>query len=384
MMKPIFCTAVLMTVGLTAYAQVSTKVTPDTLRQRVDSIGRSAVVAPSPLVLSGYVEAYYAHDFTAPKVAPERPGFLYNHGRNREVNINLAYAKLSYADGPVRANLALQAGTYAQYNYAAEQELVKTILEANAGVKLSKTGLLWFDAGIFTSHIGFESAISKDCWTLTRSLMAENSPYYLAGAKVTYNSPNNRWTVLGMVANGWQRIRKVPGRGGMAFSGQVQYRPNTRVTLNWSSFLGSDRPDSLRQGRFFNNFYAILNPTNRLGVILGFDIGMEQKPFARQAGERVAGYNVWLSPALIARYQITDKTYAAGRIEYYDDNRAVIIGIPGFQTWGYSLNYDYAIWPNALWRIEGKVYQSRTAIFESKNGLTPTNVSLTTSLAISF
>ncbi len=27
------------------------------------------------------------------------------------------------------------------------------------------------DAGIFGSHIGFESAISKDCWTLTRSIL---------------------------------------------------------------------------------------------------------------------------------------------------------------------------------------------------------------------
>ena len=35
---------------------------------------------------------------------------------------------------------------------------------------------LWLDAGIFVSHIGLESANSRDNLTLTRSIMADNSP----------------------------------------------------------------------------------------------------------------------------------------------------------------------------------------------------------------
>ncbi|WP_133272779.1 outer membrane beta-barrel protein [Hymenobacter radiodurans] len=42
------------------------------------------------------------------------------------------------------------------------------------------------DTGIFTSHLGFELALSKDNWTLSRSLMAKNSPYYEAGVRITY------------------------------------------------------------------------------------------------------------------------------------------------------------------------------------------------------
>ena len=145
---------------------------PTLAQTSVDSTTRSASVPlPAGLTFSGYVEAYYTHDFTAPKIAQERPGFLYNHKRNREVNVNLAFIKGAYTSDRVRANLAIQAGTYAQYNYAAEQGLMKNIFEANAGIKLSKKRDLWLDAGIFSSHIGFESAISKDCWTLTRSLV---------------------------------------------------------------------------------------------------------------------------------------------------------------------------------------------------------------------
>ncbi|WP_138991426.1 porin [Larkinella sp. C7] len=342
----------------------------------------------SELTFSGYAELYYVQDLDQPR-AQERPGFLYNHKRNREVNVNLAFLKAAYVNERVRANLALQVGTYAQYNYAAEQPLLRNIYEANAGVKLSKNRDLWLDAGVFSSHIGFESAVSRDCWTLTRSMLAENSPYYLAGAKLTYNTPNGKWTLLGSVLNGWQRINRLPGYTKPAFSTQVQFKPSSKVVLNWSSFLGADRPDSLKQPRFFNNVYAIINPAGKFGLTLGFDIGAERKPLV---DEGILKRYVWYSPVIIARYATSSKSYVAGRVEYYNDPNGVIINTlsaerpNGFKTWGYSVNYDYQILPNAVWRIEYRGFNSKDAIFaETASGPAKrTNNALTTSVAISF
>ena len=392
-MKTVFTTSAfvagVITASMAQITDTTTAVAPTQARSDVSrsDVSATTAVPSSGLTVSGYIEAYYSHDFTAPKTSQERPGFLYNHKRNREVNVNLTFIKGAYTSERVRGNLAIQVGTYAQYNYAAEQDLVKNIYEANAGVKLSKTRDLWLDAGIFSSHIGFESAISKDCWTLTRSILAENSPYYLSGAKLTYNTANGKWTLLGSILNGWQRVAKLPGYSGPSVSTQVQYRPSSKVTLNWSTFIGSDRPDSLKQGRVFNNFYAIINSTGKFGVILGFDIGADRKPIISGDQRVGAGSYVWYSPVVIARLATSDKSYLAGRIEYYNDKNGVIIGTGtanGFQTFGYSLNYDYAILPNALFRVEGKVYTSKDAIFEKDSGLSKTNTSLTTSLAISF
>lgn len=365
----------------------SAAMTPSVAQTEADSITSKASQINTGLAISGYVEAYYVHDFTAPKTSQERPGFLYNHKRNREVNVNLAFLKGAYTSERIRANLAIQVGTYAQYNYAAEQPLLQNVFEANVGVKLSKKRDLWLDAGIFGSHIGWESAISKDCWTLTRSLAAENSPYYLAGAKLTYNTSNGKWTLLGSVVNGWQRIAKLPGSTGPAISTQVQYKPTANVVLNWSTFFGSDRPDSLRQTRFFNNLYAILNPNGKISTILGFDIGADRKPIGADGRRVGTGSYIWYSPVAIVRYSISDALKLAGRVEYYDDKNGVIIATGtanGFRTWGYSLNVDYWILPTAVFRIEGKVYDSRDAIFESTNGVSRTNTALTTSLAVSF
>ena len=395
-MKSIFTAVALAASSLPAFSQITDTTTTSAPTQAQTDVSATSAASASDLTVSGYVEAYYTHDFTAPKTSQERPGFLYNHKRNREVNINLAFAKLAYVTERVRGNLAVQVGTYAQYNYAAEQNLMKNIFEANAGVKLSKNHDLWLDAGIFASHIGFESAISKDCWTLTRSILAENSPYYLSGAKLTYNPgtpdrPNGKWTFLLSVVNGWKRIIKVEGYSGPSISTQVQYRPSPKLTLNWSSFLGSDRPDSLKQTRFFNNFYAIINPVGKFGVILGFDIGSDRPPYLD--GRRIDGRNfVWASPVLIARYAIGSRSYVAGRVEYYEDEYGVVTGIQtpgGFKMLGCSLNYDHAILPNrdagpALLRIEGKLYASPGPFFETDNGLSRTNASLTTSLVVSF
>ncbi|OIN55555.1 outer membrane beta-barrel protein, partial [Arsenicibacter rosenii] len=264
--------------------------------------------------------------------------------------------------------------------------VMQHIYEANAGVKLSGKRDLWLDAGIFSSHIGFESAVGRDNWTLTRSLVAENSPYYLAGAKLTYNTPNGKWTVLGAVVNGWQRIKRLDGLSTPGLSTQLQFRPTGSLTVNWSTYFGSDRPDSLRQRRMYHNLYTQFQQ-GKAGLILGFDIGSDRKPVinGKRTGE---GAYTWLTPVAILRYRFSDKFRMAGRAEYFQDKHEVVITTGtggGFETTGYSLNADYAITPQALWRIEVRQFHGKGTYFNDKAG-TPSrlNTAITTSLSIQF
>lgn len=329
------------------------------------------------LSFSGYAEAYYSFDLNEP-ADHLRPGFLYNHNRHNEVNVNLAYLKGSYASDRVRANLSVMAGTYAQYNLAAESELMRHIFEANVGVRVGKN--VWVDAGIMPSHIGFESAVTKDNMTLSRSMGAENSPYYEAGAKITW-SPDEKWTLAAMYLNGWQRTKRVDGNQTPGFGTQVTFKPNSKVTLNWSTFIGNDKPDSVRQMRYFNDVYGIFNITDKFSLIAGFDYGLEQKEKGKSE------LNNWYTPVLIAKYAITDKIALAGRYEYYNDENGVIIatGTPnGFKTSGYSLNFDLAPVSNVLFRLEGKLYNSKDDVFVKNTENKNSNIALTASLAVSF
>ena len=328
---------------------------------------------------SGYLETYYQYDSRKPG-NHQRPDFVYSHNRHNEFTLNLGYLRADYKQDNVRASLALMVGTYANANLAAEPGVLKNIYEANAGVRLSRKKNLWLDAGIFSSHIGFESAVGANCWNLTRSIMADNSPYFESGAKLTYTSDNGKWLVSGLILNGWQRIQRVTGNNTPAFGHQLTYTPNERVTLNSSSFVGSDAPDSARRMRYFHNFYGQFALTEKWGVLVGFDIGAQQ---AEPNGNR---YSVWYSPIVQLRYALTDKARLAARAEYYDDRDGVIIaaGVPGgFRVSGFSVNFDYALSSHALWRIEAKSLGGRDSIFENNDGTyTKNNLAFTTSLAI--
>lgn len=334
----------------------------------------------SRLEISGYAEVFYAYDFNQPD-DHLRPGFLYSHNRHNEFNLNLGFVKAAYTTTRVRATLALAAGTYMNANYAAEPGVLKNLFEANAGFKLSEKSNLWIDAGIFASHIGFESAVSKDCWGLTRSILAENSPYYESGAKLTYITNDHKWLFSGLYLNGWQHIQRPDGNNTPAFGTQITYTPSDKVTLNYSTFIGNDKPDEVKQMRYFQNLYAIMHFSEKLHFTAGFDYGIEQESTGSSS------YNQWYSPVLIVRYAFDDRWAFTGRGEFYSDVNGVIIPTGtenGFQTSGFSLNLDYHIRENAVWRIEGRILKSKDEVFVKEGRAVDTNTCLTTSLAVSF
>ncbi|REA57435.1 porin [Dyadobacter luteus] len=337
---------------------------------------------PNPLTISGYVEVYYNYDFNRP-VNNTAPGFLYNFNRTGEVNLNLGYIKANYKNERVRANLALAAGSYMNANYAAEAGILKNVFEANVGVKLAKNANLWLDAGIMPSHIGFESAVGRDNWALTRSLVAENTPYFESGVKLGYTTEDGKLYLAAMYLNGWQRIQRVDGNSSPAFGTQFTYKPSESVTLNYSTFIGNDKPDSVRQTRIYHNFYGIMQLSEKWGLTAGFDYGMEQKA----KGSRQ--YNNWFVPVMIVRYTASPKLSFAARGEYFSDEKEVIITTGsnnGFRTTGVSVNMDYALFDKVLWRLEVRRLSSNDALFAKKTneGFGRNNLFATTSLSIVF
>lgn len=322
------------------------------------------------VTFSGYAEAFYAFDANRP-ADNRRPGFLYSHNRQNEFNLNLGFLKAAYAAQKTRANLAIGIGTYMADNYAAEPTALRNILEANVGLKLGKK--TWLDAGIMPSHIGFESAVSKDCWTLTRGILAENSPYFESGAKITH-TPNDRWTLSALVLNGWQRIARV--NSSPAFGSQIQWKPNAKTTLNWSTYVGNERPDSTKQWRFFNNFYGIFQLSEKVGLILGFDIGTEKSATGNSS-------NLWFTPNAVLRTQLNEKWAMALRLENYTDQDGVIIA-PDFSVSGGSVNFDFAPAKSTLLRFEARYLGENDAIFLGKDELKKGTFYGTASLAVSF
>ncbi|RFC34045.1 MAG: putative beta-barrel porin-2, OmpL-like bbp2 [Candidatus Nitrotoga sp. SPKER] len=176
-------------------------------------------------------------------------------------------------------------------------------------------------------------------------------------------------------------MQRVEGNPSPSFGTQITYKPSPKLTLNSSTFIGNDQPDSDKKMRYFHNFYGIFQLNNQFATILGFDIGAEQKNKGSSA------MNMWFNPTIIVKYTPTAKTAIAIRAEYYDDKNGVIIvtGTPhGFKTWGFSTNFDYHITNNMVWRMEARALSSNDTIFTKINNVVNNNAFVTTALAVSF
>jgi hypothetical protein len=164
---------------------------------------------------------------------------------------------------------------------------------------------------------------------------------------------------------------------------QINFKPSKNLTLNWSTYTGSEYPDDLRRMRYFSNLYGIFKFSEKVSLITGFDYGMEQVYFNR------TDYHEWFSPIMIAQYAFSNKWKTAVRIEYYNDEAGIIIPtgtINGFQTLGGSLNIDYYPFENISLRVEGRYLSSEDRVFElqDNNTYTNTNFVVAASIAIKF
>ena len=134
--------------------------------------------------------------------------------------------------------------------------------------------------------------------------------------------------------------------------------------------------------RYFHNLYGIYQINKKIGITAGFDIGAEQKVKGSEQ------YNVWYTPVLIAKYSPTEKFSITARGEYYQDEKGVIISTGsenGFKTFGYSLNTDYQILPNLVWRTEIRNLNSKDAIFMKRNeDISNNSLTAVTAIAVSF
>lgn len=328
--------------------------------------------------VSFHVEPYYS-DQMDKNALHRRPEFMYSYNKDNEFNINLALAKLKFKSNGIRANLGIAGGTYMLANMYSEDYLTRTIFEANVGHKISKMYNIWVDAGIMPSHIGVETAIGSDNYTLTRSMMADNSPYYETGARLSFTSKNGKLYMAGLVLNGWQNIERPSHQRKLSYGHQLTYTPSSKFSINWSTFVGNmDDDDDPQSERFYNNLYATFHFTKRWDMIAAIDLGSQEIGFDKY---------YWSTAALLNRFAISAKDHICFRAEYFNDDQHIIIAPWSDQPMtiiGGSLNYDRQISEAMLWRIEWRTFYTEKKNFEKDGQPTNSNNCITTSWAFNF
>lgn len=333
----------------------------------------------SKVTASGYVESYYA--YSAFKDANGLIPFQYSYNESDKFAINTAFLKFKYSSERVRANVGLHAGTYVNSNYSSEPGLLKNLNEANVGIKLCSN--VWLDAGVLNSHIGPETVVATDNWTLTRSLSAEGYPFYETGAKVTY-SKTDKFSASVLVLNGWQNIND--NNKNKAIGTQIVLSPRSNLSINWSTFYGeaynvSDNDSSgnknvsATDNRFYNDLYCTFQPGKKISLMLLFDYGIQQNFDYSENAQ-------FFSETFMIRYKLSEKFFLCAKEDYYNNTQPVYGTFTSSNIIATSLNFDYVPVKNCMLRLEGKMLNSDNNAFDNYNS--NVNYVVTASLSASF
>lgn len=284
---------------------------------------------------SGYIETYVNTVFNQ-----RFPNYLTNYASLNSVNINLGLIKGSYEKANFRSNFGLANGTYILANNLPGEGALGYIWEANIGFKLNVKRSIWIDVGVMPSHIGFESAIGKDNFALTRSVFADNSPYYETGIRMSFISKNEKLYAAAFVLNGWQNIKKY-GNDLPALGHQITYKPNKKWTLNSSGFYGYTSNYLGSVERYFHNFYAMGKIGDKMEVVLGLDAALQPNS------------KYYFAPALLCKYNLSSNKSLALRTEYFQDrSKLILLGNNAQDVYSHSLNFDWRINNHVVWRTE--------------------------------
>lgn len=346
----------------------------DTTRKTAAGDSTTASTAPADtsakVSFGAFVDGYYAYDFNRPPSIDR--SYTTQPARHNEFNINLAHVEAKVDGARVHGRLALQAGTSVQSNYAGEptvgvvsgSTLSRHIQEAFAGYRIADK--LWIDGGIFFSHIGNETWISRDNWTYSRSFVADFTPYYETGIRATWQA-TPALTVTGVVVNGWQNISET--NSDKAVGIRLDYALSPGITVSYDNFLGNEQPDSVRSRlRIFNEALLKAQVTSALGVELTADYGIQR----RASGD---GNDAFYIGAVVARLALNSKVALNGRVEYFSDRNGILTSVPagadGFRSGGASIGVDVAPQSRLLWRTELRGFTARDRVFPNRSVSNP-------------
>lgn len=341
--------------------------------------------ASAPAVtFGGFVDTYYAWDAQRP-VAFDR-AYTTQAVRHAEFNVNLAFVEARLVGPRTRGRFAIQSGTAVQSNYAGEPrngaisgpDVSRAVQEATVGWRVSPT--LWVDGGIFPAHVGYESWISRDNITYTRSLVAEYSPYYESGARLTW-TPSSVLTAQAVLVNGWQNIsaeNSSPGAGV-----RVDWTPRPGLVLTYDDLFADMAPDtSASHVRAYHDVLAQWDPTPRWRLATALSLGTQAHSAADGGGA------TWGGGVLMARWQVSAKVALTGRVEGFSDPDQVVLvtGVDApFRSVGASFGVDVSPEPSLRWRTEIRAFGSRDAVWPehesgrmgTRAGFVVTSLSLT-------
>lgn len=311
------------------------------------------------LSISFGIEPYYSFAFDKNEQSIQAMGPTFN--LTNAVSINLAHIEFKYNSTKVRGKFIPGFGSYMDANYANETGLFKNIIEASVGYLINEKHGIWLDVGVLPSPFTNETAFSRDHIMLTRSLCAENAPYYVTGARLAWKA-SERITLYGYMLNGWQNIIETnPQKAGTL---QFEYKKGDQITVNWNVYAGYEGNPSAStdQERLFSDAYIVYKGSNRLSYSICMMGGRQFRSHNNKA-DFFAG-NVAVNYQLIKQLSLSSRVERISDINKAITNQNNLGNTRGRITNSTSIGVNYQPQKEILFRVECKRYFGINKVFD--------------------
>jgi hypothetical protein len=347
-----------------------------------------------PTVLSLYVDAFYAWDFSQPVDHTIFP--TTTAPRHNEIGFNLASVGLelppnaidSPSGGPV-GQLSLQYGAITETTggqdatvnrgFFLSRTALQSIRTASAGWHFHVLHGVNVEFGIFPSYVAMESYLPQENWNYTHPFVSDFTPYYFYGGRaqayLTADVKLELWVV-----NGWQTFGQ--WNEGRAGGYLLNWRPTERFTIANVVYVGQEEETDPRAVRYYTDNYAQLqyfkSPTGIVtssAICLVADVGDEARTV--RPGGVMTGYSFTHRTELAGGFAFTVR----GDV-YYDRTRALTTQLPlgspyvlpegqsPFLGGGLTTTLDYLPSPWLLWRLEYAHRAANVPFFSGHGGIT--------------
>lgn len=301
------------------------------------------------LLIDAYLSTYYASytednsdEFVKyPTMAP----------RNNQFGLNMAMVSLSYKSKKLRSAITLHYGDIAVSTWPAKYNLIQ---EANVGVEVIKN--LWFDAGVFRTHIGVESSQPRENITSSMSLANVFEPYYLTGAKLTYLIGKK----LSLQINAFNSFSSIVETNKNKLLGaSIVYAPNKNLSITYNFITGDDTPDDviIKHQRYYHNLFLTYQKNK---TSFGAEVNYGIQEYSQQINSTTIGTAYMNSSLVVFKHQTFSKVAFYGRGEWFSDKDEILSAGSGMgnYTWGITAGIEYKPLKNLAISLESRQLNS--------------------------
>jgi hypothetical protein len=313
----------------------------------------SGIKGSSNLVISGYLDTYYAF-YTDSTSVGQYEKFPTSAPRNNSFGLNIAQLSTKYAAEKVRGVITLQYGDIPQSAWSPQFNMIQ---EANMGLALGKK--IWLDAGFFRTHLGCESIQPRENINIGIAVTTYYEPYYLSGAKLSY-TPIDKLMLQVSVFNGFNTF--VPINAKKTYGLSATYEFSKKLTAYYNVLVSDEFSDNtaVNKRRFYHDLFAVYKSA-KLDLACEANFGSQRNSAISDAGKTAYIY----SGTLIFKHKFRRNLAWYSRYEFFEDSDEILTGpvynqyhnIVGINAVGYTLGFEVKPIESAYIRLEGRYLQ---------------------------